>query len=51
MSGEEGYTFVCPSCDENLEVNGSMKEALVERGCVICGATVTADAFAESDPS
>ncbi|ELY25522.1 hypothetical protein G3I44_15545 [Halogeometricum borinquense] len=42
---KEEYTFTCPECDEALEVNGSMKDALIERGCVICGAGVTTDAF------
>lgn len=47
MSSETGdeYTFVCPACDESLEVNDPMREALLERGCVICGASVTAEAF------
>ncbi len=45
--GSEGdeFVFVCPACDERLEVNGSMKSALLERGCVICGASVSAEAF------
>lgn len=38
-------TFVCPECAESLEVNGPMKELLIEKGCVVCGADVTADAF------
>ena len=42
--GEE-FVFVCPACDERLEVNESMKAALVERGCVICGASVSPDSF------
>ncbi len=42
---EKEYIFVCPACDESLEVNDSMKDALIERGCVICGTTVTAEAF------
>ncbi len=41
----EEYTFVCPECTESLQVNGSMMDALVEKGCVICGAAVTAAAF------
>jgi len=47
MSGEEGgnYAFVCPRCDESLEVNASMRDALIERGCVVCGTRVTAEAF------
>lgn len=50
MSGGDGdeYTFRCPECDESLEVNAEMKAVLVEKGCVICGATVTADAFTPS---
>lgn len=44
---EAEYSFVCPECEETLEVNDSMKDALLERGCVICGASVTADAFTE----
>lgn len=50
MSGRVGkeYTFVCPECDESLQVNGAMKDALVENGCVICGTAVTAGAFTEA---
>lgn len=47
-SGEDDkYAFVCPACEESLEVNRSMKETLVERGCVICGTSVTEEAFTE----
>lgn len=51
---EEEYVFDCPVCDESLEVNDLMKDTLVERGCVICGATVTNAAFtslSSADPS
>lgn len=41
----EGYAFVCPGCGEAIAVDEQMKEALVERGCVICEASVTAAAF------
>lgn len=44
-SEKEVYRFVCPECDEELEVNDSMKEALIEKSCVICGSAVTTDAF------
>lgn len=47
----EEYTFVCPVCDESLEVNDSMKDALVERGCVICGTSVTTEAFRRNSSS
>ena len=40
------YTFVCPECGETLVVNESMKEVLIENSCVICGAALTAAAFA-----
>lgn len=39
------FSFRCPSCEESLTVNGSMRTALVERGCVVCGADLTAAAF------
>lgn len=44
---DRAYVFACPACEESLEVNEAMKDALAERGCVICGADVTADAFCE----
>ena len=44
-ANDEEYTFVCPECDETLEVNDSMKDALIEEGCVICGGPLTSDAF------
>jgi hypothetical protein len=47
MNSVEGgeYVFVCVECRERLVVNESMKDELVEQGCVICGASVTPDAF------
>jgi transcription initiation factor IIE alpha subunit len=44
-------TFVCPACDEELAVDDAMKDALLEHGCVVCGTTVTADAFSEDTPT
>lgn len=38
---EVEYGFTCPRCEEGLVVNASMREALIEKGCVICGAAVT----------
>lgn len=40
-----GYTFVCPECGESMQVNASMKEALIENGCVVCSASVPPDSF------
>lgn len=42
--GEE-QVFVCSACDEHVDVNQSMRKALVEHGCVICGAVVSDDDF------
>jgi transcription initiation factor IIE alpha subunit len=49
MSDEEngGFVFVCPKCEEYLELNEGMKETLIERGCVICGTPVKEEAFTE----
>ena len=53
MSSEKEvmHMFVCPECDEGLEVNESMKEALIAKSCVICGSAVTTDAFTKMSPS
>ena len=42
---EGEFTFVCPVCEESLKVNDAMKDALVEKGCVVCGADLTTRAF------
>jgi len=44
------YRFVCPECDESLAVNDSMRTTLIERGCVVCGAAVTAESFTKHSP-
>jgi hypothetical protein len=49
--GNVAYIFDCPVCEESLEVNESMKEALVERGCVLCSASVTGAAFTRTSPT
>lgn len=43
------YLFVCPECVETLEVDRSMRDALIRNGCVICGAEVTAAAFTRQE--
>ncbi len=51
MSSEaDDYTFHCPQCGEGLSVNAAMRTALIEKGCVICGAAVTAAAFSPEQP-
>lgn len=51
MSAAEEYVFVCPNCEESMEVNASMRDALVENGCVVCGSPVSPDAFTRVEPS
>jgi transcription elongation factor Elf1 len=51
MSASEEFTFDCPSCGASMAVNASMRDALVENGCVVCGASVTAEAFSSSGQS
>jgi endogenous inhibitor of DNA gyrase (YacG/DUF329 family) len=44
----DALVFVCPRCQESLEVNPPMMDALIERGCVICGSAVSEGAFSDS---
>jgi uncharacterized protein (DUF983 family) len=39
------FEFRCPACEETVLVNGSMRTALIEEGCVVCGTVVTTGAF------
>lgn len=48
MSPGDDYTFVCPVCGESMSVNAPMRDALIENGCVICGSSVSTDAFKQS---
>jgi predicted RNA-binding Zn-ribbon protein involved in translation (DUF1610 family) len=41
MAVTDAHTFTCAECGEAIDVNASMREALISHGCVICGATVT----------
>ncbi|MFP4632863.1 MAG: hypothetical protein ACLFMT_05450 [Halobacteriales archaeon] len=43
--GETEYRFSCPGCAEDLVVNRAMRDALVRRGCVVCGDEVDGDDF------
>jgi predicted RNA-binding Zn-ribbon protein involved in translation (DUF1610 family) len=45
MNASGDFTFVCPECGESLVVNGSMKVALLDNGCVVCGGALSPDAF------
>ena len=45
MGEAEEFVFVCPECAQQIEVNASMREALIANGCVVCGAGVDVGAF------
>ena len=45
MSKGDEYNFACPECAEVISVNDGMREALLDNGCVICGADVSPEAF------
>jgi len=45
MSEAVEFDFVCPECAQAIEVNASMRDALIENGCVVCGASVSGGAF------
>lgn len=34
------YIFVCPDCKQEIEVNASMREAILSSGCPVCTGTV-----------
>jgi len=41
--------FVCPHCAVRIRVDEAMRETLVDRGCVLCGGSVSGDDFARPD--
>lgn len=45
QSEEADYRFYCAKCDSTLTVSTETKEALEEKGCILCGAPVSDDAF------
>jgi len=45
MCENREFAFTCPECQQVIEVNASMREALIVNGCVICGAAVSEEAF------
>jgi predicted nucleic acid-binding Zn ribbon protein len=34
------YIFVCPDCKQEIEVNASMREAILSSGCPVCTESV-----------
>jgi predicted nucleic acid-binding Zn ribbon protein len=39
------YRFVCPACEQEIEINASMREAILESGCPVCTAGVGTEHF------
>lgn len=33
--------FVCPECEQSIEINDEMKATILETGCVLCRAPIT----------
>jgi len=42
------YTFTCPECGQQIEVNASMRAAILSSGCPVCTEAVAAADFAET---
>ncbi len=46
MSGDDPHDrFVCPDCHGEVRLDPEIRQALVSHGCVLCGSTVSPDAF------
>jgi predicted RNA-binding Zn-ribbon protein involved in translation (DUF1610 family) len=45
MSGGSTLKFRCPDCGESVAVNSSMREVLLDHGCVVCGTALSPAAF------
>lgn len=45
------YQFYCSQCDSSLKITTETKEALEEKGCILCGAAAAPDAFTELEVS
>ena len=42
---DAAYTFRCPQCEGTILASEETREGILETGCIVCGADVTADAF------
>jgi predicted nucleic acid-binding Zn ribbon protein len=39
------YRFVCPACEQEIEVDASMREAILSSGCPVCTEPAEAEYF------
>lgn len=42
------FVFDCPSCSTEMHVDADIRAEMLADGCVLCRASVTADAFTEA---
>jgi predicted nucleic acid-binding Zn ribbon protein len=42
------YLFICPDCEQEIEVNASMREAILSGGCPVCTEPVRSEHFQAS---
>lgn len=43
------YMFTCPECGQEIEVNASMREAILSSGCPVCTGSVEDGCFEAVD--
>lgn len=39
------FIFQCPGCGQEIEVNGAMRESILEHGCPVCTTSPSASDF------
>ena len=39
------YEFTCPDCGQQIEVNASMRDAILSNGCPVCSSSVATEHF------
>jgi len=48
MTNPQTHTFVCSECRQSIEVDDAIRGALLDVGCVVCGAPVSEGDIAAS---
>ena len=51
MGVDRSFQFVCPACGESVTVDALVRDAILDAGCVVCGATVEPTDFTGTDSS
>lgn len=39
------YTFVCPECEQEIEVDEPMRESILSSGCPVCAGATDSESF------